>query len=400
MTKRLTIALIALVALVLVAVLPVSATYYDINNTVINTGATLYAGEQQLNLTIAQDVYNTAYGVFPDQIGWWASSANPLSSTPSALVTLDGSNNSFYVAPSSFAGTFGSNGQSNWYVIDPTTGYAAAKVAGTPNPAFITAADPQLGVDVWDLTTGTTVTGGTAIQGDYLAIKVNTNLQSALSSVRMNDTLNHLDTPQVGNIDLKVKSASGNTYNALFANITDLTSTSITQQNVTSPVWYFGTLGGNQPSASNYAPNWSTGALDASGQPAYPAGVYTVIAQSRLNGMYDNYLNGGATYTGKTISQPATVTITSNTVAISANVNSVVRSKPFSITITGKPNAVYHLWVKGTASMDGSYNNQPPYITPLQTGVLQDPTTYPYYASTLLDNRSQDLQTPVLQLQR
>ena len=198
----------------------------------------------------------------------------------------------------------------------------------------------------------------------------------------MNDTLNHLDTPQVGNIDLKVKSASGNTYNALFANITDLTSTSITQQNVTSPVWYFGTLGGNQPSASNYAPNWSTGALDASGQPAYPAGVYTVIAQSRLNGMYDNYLNGGATYTGKTISQPATVTITSNTVAISANVNSVVRSKPFSITITGKPNAVYHLWVKGTASMDGSYNNQPPYITPLQTGVLQDPTTYPYYAST------------------
>ena len=38
MTKRLTIALIALVALVLVAVLPVSATYYDINNTVICTG--------------------------------------------------------------------------------------------------------------------------------------------------------------------------------------------------------------------------------------------------------------------------------------------------------------------------------------------------------------------------
>ena len=91
--------------------------------------------------------------------------------------------------------------------------------------------------------------------------------------------------------------------------------------------------------------------------------MYTVIAQSRLNGMYDNYLNGGATYTGKTISQPATVTITSNTVAISANVNSVVRSKPFSITITGKPNAVYHLWVKGTASMDGTYDNQPPYIT-------------------------------------
>ena len=38
MTKRLTIALIAFVALVLVAVLPVAATYYDINNTIICTG--------------------------------------------------------------------------------------------------------------------------------------------------------------------------------------------------------------------------------------------------------------------------------------------------------------------------------------------------------------------------
>ena len=384
MTKRLTIALIALVALVLVAVLPVSATYYDINNTVDQDGCNIICWR-----TAAEPYTGSGCTMLPPttatltQIGWWASSANPITSTPSAVCYPEQALNltSFYVAPSSFAGTFGSNGQSVWYVIDPLTGYANA--TGTVvNPAFITAADPQLGVDVWDLTTGTTVTGGTAIQGDYLAIKVNTNLQSALSSVRMNDTLNHLDTPQVGNIDLKVKSASGNTYNALFANITDLTSTSITQQNVTSPVWYFGTSDGNQPSASNWAPNWSTGALDASGQPAYPAGVYTVIAQSRLNGMYDNYLNGGATYTGKTISQPATVTITSNTVAISANVNSVVRSKPFSITITGKPNAVYHLWVKGTASMDGSYNNQPPYITPLQTGVLQDPTTYPYYAST------------------
>ena len=47
MTKRLTIALIALVALVLVAVLPVAATYYDINNTVYAPGATIYIGEQQ-----------------------------------------------------------------------------------------------------------------------------------------------------------------------------------------------------------------------------------------------------------------------------------------------------------------------------------------------------------------
>jgi len=394
MTKRLTIALIALVALVLVAVLPVSATYYDINNSIINVGATVYAGEQQLNLSVAQNAYAEAYGVYPEKIGWWASSANPTSSTPSAVAILTGSNTSYYVAPSTYAGTFGSNGQSLWYVIDPATGFADV---GTP--AFLIAANPQVGIDIWDLTSGTTVTSGTAIQGDYLAFKINTNLQSAINNptARANDAVG---TPQLGNIDIKVKSATGNTYLALYSNVSDKTTKSITAQNVTSGVWFWGTSDGNQPSKapSNYAPNWSTGSIDASGQNAYPAGVYTVLAQSRLNGMYDNYLNGGATYTGATVSSPATVTITSNTVSISANVDSVVRSKPFSVTITGAPYGVYHLWVKGTSSLDGSYDNQPPYITPNQVGVIQDSVFYPamqppadpqdstHYANAAVDN--------------
>ena len=163
----------------------------------------------------------------------------------------------------------------------------------------------------------------------------------------------------------------------MFANTTDLTTKSITQQNVNLPSWFWGTSDGNQPGAANYAPNWSTGAVDSTGQNAYPAGVYTVIAQSRLNGMYDNYLNGGATYTGATVSQPAMVTITSNTVSLSANVDSVVRSKPFSVTITGKPGVTYHLFIKGTSSMDGTYDNQPPIITANQAGVVFDPLTGP-----------------------
>ena len=51
MTKRLTIALVALVALVLVAVLPASATFYATNST-INQGATVFYGEQGLNITL------------------------------------------------------------------------------------------------------------------------------------------------------------------------------------------------------------------------------------------------------------------------------------------------------------------------------------------------------------
>ena len=53
--------------------------------------------------------------------------------------------------------------------------------------------------------------------------------------------------------------------------------------------------------------------------------------------MKNNYKNAGADYTGKTISQTYTITLVSNTVKIQANQDSVVRSKSFSVTITGKP---------------------------------------------------------------
>jgi len=375
MTKRLTIALIALVALVLVAVLPVSATYYQVNNTIFAQGATVYIGEQQLNLTPALVQYYAGAVPATVQLGWWASAADLGTTAPSQTITVSNPN-SFYVSPSwaAYAG--------NWYTLPYAVG----------NPAFLSVQAPSISaVDIYDLNTGVVVTGQSVIQGDQLAIRINSNLDQALNPAFRqnlnatnsalvglwpgvyNDTGNLTAAP--GNFDIKVKSSTGNTYTALYTGAAGFATQTITQQNVNSQSWFWGTSDGQTPSTSNAAPNWSTGAADPSGQPAYPAGVYTIIAQSRLNGMYDNYLNGGATYTGATISQPATVTLVSNTVALSANVNTVVRSKPFSVTITGKPNAVYHLWVKGTNAMSGMYNSQPPYITPNQAGVIQDNST-------------------------
>ena len=368
MTKRLTIALIALVALVLVAVLPVSATYYNINNT-INMGATVYIGEQQLNLTPAQTVDFATKGstmtTTPEKIGWWGSAANPLASSPSQTAVLTGSNASFYVSPAIFSYT------GPWYVIDPATGYAANTTSGSNVGAFVTVQDPSIVADVWDLSTGTTVTGGSAIQGDYLAFRINSNIDQAI-----NPTFRTQGTgAAVGSVDIRLKSDSGNTYTSVY-NDSALHTVSLTKVNVTLPSFFFGTADGQVPSATNYAPNWSTGAIDATGQNAYPAGVYTVTVESRLNGMKDNYKSNGADYTTKTVSAAGLVTIVSNTVKIEANKDSVVRSKAFSITLTGKANTVYHLWVKGTSTLSGNYDDQPPYITPNQLGVVQDNAIY------------------------
>ena len=77
MTKRLTIALVALALFVLVAVMPVSAYYYQVAPQVSN-GATIFIGEQNLNVTQALSTAQTNSGInanTANTIGWWASAA-------------------------------------------------------------------------------------------------------------------------------------------------------------------------------------------------------------------------------------------------------------------------------------------------------------------------------------
>ena len=88
--------------------------------------------------------------------------------------------------------------------------------------------------------------------------------------------------------------------------------------------------------------------------------------------MKDNYKNAGSDYTGKTISATGTVTFVSNSVKIEANKDSVVRSKSFSVTVTGKPATTYYVWVKGTSAMTSLYDDQPPMIKAGQEKVYFD----------------------------
>ena len=98
-------------------------------------------------------------------------------------------------------------------------------------------------------------------------------------------------------------------------------------------------------------------------------GTYTISAESNLNNMKDNYKSGGADYTGKTVSQAYTVTLVSDTVKIEANKDSVVRSKSFSVTVTGKPTTYYYVWVKGNAPSPVGYDDQPPMVVPNQQSI-------------------------------
>ena len=123
MTKRLTIALVAVALFVLMAVMPVSAAYKRIAD---RPGATVFIGEEGLNLTHALNGATTGGGVAYrlDQapgnltIGWWASAATITTSAPTKTINLAGRYTNFQVAPSDFVGYTG-----NWYLLkaDGTT---------------------------------------------------------------------------------------------------------------------------------------------------------------------------------------------------------------------------------------------------------------------------------------
>jgi len=373
MTKRLTIALVALALFVLVAVMPVSAYYYPVAQNV-SQGATVFIGEQNLNLSFAllSAQEDTRLPETANTIGWWASAADVAKTPPSKTLDLTGRATSFTVASSDFVGYTG-----NWYMVDKY-GFGGA-------PIF-TAADPSMDIRVWDFTQGSDVTGKSVTQGEQLGFRVDTAMTAVFNGKR--DPINHAIgnvqsttasgislTPETyatqdGYVDIKVKTDSGNTLTSLYNMSTSAggQANCLTALNVTTSNYFWGKAPGTVGSVDLVQDGWATGATDATGQLAYPAGTYTVWAESLLNGMKDNYQNGGADYTTKTVSQTYTVTLVSDTVKIEANKDTVVRSKPFSVTVTGRPNTYYNVWVKGTSTMLGGYDDQPPQFQPNQAG--------------------------------
>ncbi|MCK9593845.1 MAG: DUF3821 domain-containing protein, partial [Methanoregula sp.] len=337
---------------VMVAAMPAAGAFYTVN-TSIHQGATVFVGEQGLNLTPAIMAYPDTTAGRPAYIGWWASAAQIGTTSPITTVTLTNPTNTLisYAAFGSFYG--------NWYAIN-------ASGVVNQSAVFMMVKDPQISIDIWDYSQGnqggTSVSGKSVVQGDILGFKIGTNMDTAIN--QPTQRTKKIDTEVSGWADIKVKTEQGNTFTALLAS--DGTAIGLTGQSINTPTWYWA---GN---AAGLAGNWSTSATDSTGQFAYPVGTYTVSVESKMNGMLNNYLNGGAAYTGKTVSEAKTVTLVPNRVKIVANKYSVVRSKPFSVTITGNPNTVYHLWIKGTSTMTGDYGNQPPMISKFQAGVSQD----------------------------
>jgi PGF-CTERM protein len=302
----------------------------------VTVGKDVFIGEQHLNLIGIPSGTILSYYTGSQTVG---------SSAPAATVTV-GNAADFYVAPSDFVGRTG-----NWYFGSPSTAVA------------IVVNDPSMTASVYDQQSGKDVTGKSVPAGDFLIFRIETNL-NVIPTERSSGT--------EGFMTIKVKTSDGTVYTQLYQSASVIQP--LTGQAPNAMPYYWNSIplnGGNL--------GWATGYLGSQGERIYKAGGYTFWVESNLNGMKDNYKDAsGNDYTGKTISATRTVTIASDTVKIEASKDSVVRGNPFAVTITGKPNSAYYLWVKGTGSMSGGLLDEPPSIVLSQDSVKMDPITGPW----------------------
>ncbi len=298
--------------------------------TTIGQGATIFIGEEGLNVT---DALIDAGGDTSTLtvIGWWASAGAIFDTLPTVTRDLGTRYQSMTVDPASFVGYTG-----NWYVVDG--GFAASDA-----PIF-TVADPALDLRVWDFDRNADVTGSSVQRGAHLGFRISTNMYPALDASRRSPVYNTSDGD--GYIDIEVRNASGEIFTKLFINTAGTGAANLTRLNVTTSPWTWGIA--RLDLATPYS--WSTDAVHpSSGQPAYPAGTYTVTAKSRLNNMTANYRMAGTVYTGKTVSVTRTITLAPDVpsfVGFSANRTS--GPAPLAVLFTdGSAGATGRAWFFG-----------------------------------------------------
>ncbi|WP_062400299.1 DUF3821 domain-containing protein [Methanogenium cariaci] len=173
---------------------------------------------------------------------------------------------------------------------------------------------------------------GEVIKTDtYMTFRVDSNLYQVINQRSIN-------AEQSTDINVVVVDEEGAVFTALYADNGAVTSCPLTNLTPTTSQFY---LPGVPQLDAVLNANW---ALD---RPEYKTGVYSFYAQVNLNGAKDNV----GTVTGCTKSRVYTLDVDKDDVMIETNKDVVVRKNDFSVTITGRPDKYYVLWVEGTSSV-------------------------------------------------
>jgi hypothetical protein len=212
----------------------------------ITQGDIIFVGEEGLDISQAMGT--------DTRIGWWASAADIITTSPTNSIDLTNRITGFMVTTSEFSGYTG-----NWYRLNNE---------GKSDGGAFSVVEPQLDIKAEDTTVQVDVeTLNWIPSGDDIRFRIDNNL-AQMTSQRGSPPL----------ITIKVQGPDGGIYTALYN--AGGAPTSIVDIPVTTTSFYTGSI-------------WNMGNSDR-----YPYGTYTIWAECNVNKMNDNY---GAT--GKTMSR-------------------------------------------------------------------------------------------------
>lgn len=320
---------ILLLAVLIIGVAGITPVTADL--TVVPEGGTVFVGEEGLTFE-GIPAGTTLY--------WFAPGDPPSTAVPSATYTTQGPGNEV-IAPATFQTHTG-----NWYTV-----------AGSPVVAtvIITVRMPAIDVRAFNTETCEDMTNGRVVKtGTAIAFRLDSNLYEAVNQ-------RYPELPgQTPDIKVVVLDEEGTRYNGL---VEDAASGAVSQLTGLAPTSSQFYLPDSTGASGVRVPNWD---LESE---QYKYGAYTFYAQVNLNNVGDNI----GTVTGATTSEVKTIEIEKDFVNIEANKDNVVRNNDFAVTITGRSEEYYVLWVKGTNNI--SAPDTVPYIKQNQDEVYFTGTT-------------------------
>jgi hypothetical protein len=192
MNDRIILALAAVCLLSLMAVLPAAAAVSAKNGTVCEQGATIFIGEQGLNVTHALNQAYWGTGSTPARnnthplltsIGWWPSETDPFDIAPAKTIDLGVNRRytSMIVAPADFVGYIG-----DWYLLN-ASGIGPANT----NAQVFTVVDPALDLGIWDYTKKAGANSKLVPQGEKLGFRITTNMSPAVDGRYRNNVIDN-----------------------------------------------------------------------------------------------------------------------------------------------------------------------------------------------------------------
>ncbi len=354
-------ALMVLCGIGILLIPQVSAAGININVPIVEQNTTVFIGEEGLDISNALIDPNTGNPVY--LLGWWGDDVESggHTSADKYITIAPGSVTNYYVNPTEYMMN-NRYTEGSFYICDETTGQAIY-YNGYPVVAFYVELPHLELVPADDVCPDVNRTGQV-----FLGTNLNFNIKTNLYKIQ-----NRPGGQNSAIFDINVIGPNGKDYNYLLG--PDAGGCNCPDCNPNYPA--IGIKDINILTNKHQWQTWDTDAIDPQTGLLYsPQGTYAISATCWANHILDNYVTIGGAKSATT-----NLELVVETVSVTVNPGTILRTETATATVTGKPQTEYIIaLMECPLKMTGEICDRPPWFEndPLNVALQFDPEGGPY----------------------